>query len=246
MGYRGKLDLQARARELRLQGKPLKDIAEELGVSKSSVSIWVRDLGVVITQRRTYATGTRQSTLDAIERAVVEGRERIGELTEREFLVAGAMLYAGEGDKTQGCVGLANSDPRAHQFFVGWLRAFFDIDEKRLRVRLYLHEGLDLEAANAYWSELLRIPIGQFTKPYRAVPDPSIRYAKHVMGCPKVRYSCATTHRRVMGLVDALLSSASYSGVAQLAEQGTVNAKAVGSNPTPGASGFDIEPGQGS
>ncbi len=57
------------------------------------------------------------------------------------------------------------------------------VDESRLRVRLYLHEGLDLEAANRAWSNVTGIPIDQFGKPYRAVPDPSIRTAKHIYGC---------------------------------------------------------------
>src|SRR5215469_16461687 len=37
-------DLRAKARELRGQGLDYKRIAAELGVSKSSVSLWVRDL----------------------------------------------------------------------------------------------------------------------------------------------------------------------------------------------------------
>lgn len=49
------------------------------------------------------------------------------------------------------------------------------------------------------------------------------------------RYHCSHTHRAIMGLVDALLPSMSHSGVAQSAEQGTVNAKVLGSSPSPGA-----------
>ena len=37
-------DVRARARELREQGLAYQEIAAELGVSKSSVSLWVRDL----------------------------------------------------------------------------------------------------------------------------------------------------------------------------------------------------------
>ena len=89
--------------------------------------------------------------------------------------------------------------------FCTWLRRFFHIDETRLRISLYLHHGLYLDAANAFWSELTAIPLSQFNKPYRAVPDPSIRRSKHPMGCPCVRYSCSATHRAIMGLVDGLL-----------------------------------------
>lgn len=103
-------------------------------------------------------------------------------------------------------MGFANSDPRMILFFVTWLRHFFDIDEARLVLSLYLHEGLDLVAANRYWSDVTGIPVERFRKPYRAAPDPSIRTAKHVYGCPSVRYASASTHQAVMGIVHALLN----------------------------------------
>lgn len=42
MGNRGKIAEQERARELRAQAWTLNEIVAELGVSKSSVSLWVR------------------------------------------------------------------------------------------------------------------------------------------------------------------------------------------------------------
>ena len=44
MGYRGKVEEQEKARVLRAQNRTLADIAQTLGVSKSSVSLWVRDV----------------------------------------------------------------------------------------------------------------------------------------------------------------------------------------------------------
>ena len=218
VGYRGKLAERERARELRAQAWTINEIVAELGVSKSSVSIWVRDVEFDEAVRAARAGANRNrgaqrkrpSRLQLekhaeIERLLVEGRVRIGQLSEREFLVAGAALYAGEGAKADGAVKFVNSDPRMIVFFSTWLRRFFSIDESRLRVWLYLHEGLDLEAASEYWSALTDIPRGQFGKPYRAVPDPSIRRSKHPMGCPCVCYASSATHREIMGLVHALL-----------------------------------------
>ncbi|MGH8901500.1 MAG: hypothetical protein ACRDYA_07410 [Egibacteraceae bacterium] len=134
-----------------------------------------------------------------------EGVERIGQLSERGFPATGVALYAGEGSKRDGEVKFANSDPALIMFFCAWLWRFFKVvDEGRLRVRLYLHQGLDLKDASSFWSEVTGIPRTQFGKPYRAVPDPSLRTAKHVRGCATVGYSCSATHRAVMGLVHAL------------------------------------------
>jgi hypothetical protein len=141
-----------------------------------------------------------------IDRLNVEGAERIGTLADRDLLIAGAALYAGEGSKRDGAVRFTNSDPRMIALFLRWFRSCFAVDESRLRLRLYLHEGLDLAEANEFWADLTAIPIAQFSRPYRATPDASIRVTKHPMGCPTVIYSCALTHRAVMGLVHALLA----------------------------------------
>jgi hypothetical protein len=217
MGYRGKLAERQQARQLRRAGLALAEIAARLGVSKSSVSLWVRDVEFSAPVRsprgRRRAPNALQRRKRAeIDRLIEEGRVRIGRLTEREFLVAGVALYAGEGSKGDGRVRFVNSDPRMVVLFCSWLRHFYEIDESRLRVALYLHQGLDLPAATAFWSALTGIPESQFTKPYRAVPDPSIRRAKHVHGCVAVGYSCSTTHRSIMGLVSALLDDAVVPG----------------------------------
>lgn len=150
--------------------------------------------------------------LEQIEALDAEGLALIGRLTEDSFLVAGVALYAGEGSKREHSVVFANTDPAMIRLHCAWLRHFFDIDEARLRMRIYLHEGLDLDAAEAFWSQLTEIPRAQFRAPYRAVADPSIRRNKHEYGCAYVVYSCTRTHRRIMGLVRALLSSGAIPG----------------------------------
>jgi hypothetical protein len=176
MGYRGKLSERQRARQLRRAGLPLAEIASRLGVSKSSVSRWVRDvpfdpLPRPPRGRRRGPNALQRRRQAEIDRLVAEGRERIGRLSEREFLVAGVALYAGEGSKTDGCVRFANSDPRMILLFCCWLRRFFEIDESRLRVHLYLHEGLDLPAAIAHWSAVTAIPPSQFRIRRSATPS---------------------------------------------------------------------------
>ena len=99
------------------------------------------------------------------------------------------------------------------RFFCAWLRRFFEIDEARLRVRVYLHEGLDLDAAEAHWSRGHRNPAR--TVPASRTerwPIRRIRLNKHEFGCVYVDYSCTTTHRRIMGSCRALLASGAIPG----------------------------------
>jgi hypothetical protein len=211
MGYRGKVEQQEQARAMRARNMTLQDIATELGVAKSSVSLWVREVPFTPSKRRTGPRSrphpAHEAKLAQIAALDAEGVRRIGTLSESAFFAAGVALYAGEGAKTEGCVRFANSDPSMIRFFCAWFRRFFEIDEARLRGRVYLHQGLDLHAAQAHWSEVAGIPLRQFWKPYRAVPDPTIRRNKHQFGCFYVDYSCSRTHRQIMGLVRALLSS---------------------------------------
>jgi hypothetical protein len=219
MGARGKVGERERARELRAQAWTISEIVAELGVSRSSISVWVREVDFDEAARAARARANRrlgarkrgpnrlqQRKQAEIERLRAEGIERIGQLSDRDLLIAGTALYAGERAKTDGGAMFANSDPRMVALYLRFLRRFFDIDESRLRLRLYLHEGLDIDRAISFWSGVIAIPPEPFLAPYRAVPDPSIRYAKHPMGCPSIRYSCSKTHRATMGLVQALLS----------------------------------------
>lgn len=216
MGYRGKLEEQARARELRAAGWTMPEIATHLGVSRSSVSLWTRDVPVDAAVARSPRSGRRlrgsehplrKRKLAEIAELTEQAVSRVGAASSRDLLVAGLALYAGDGSKTGGSVRFANSDPRMVAFHCAWLRSCFDIDEARLRVRLYLHHGLDLDAATAHWSTVTGVPVDQFTKPYRAVPDASIRHNKHRHGCAHVIYSCARTSRAVLAQMDALLGA---------------------------------------
>jgi transcriptional regulator with XRE-family HTH domain len=219
MGYRGKVVEQERARQLRTEGWTLRDIATELGVSRSSVSLWVRDLPVVPVSRSPYLGPrtphpARLRKLEEIERCREEAVGEIGDLSRRDLMLFALALYAGEGAKGDGQVKFANTDSSLIRLFLAWLRSGFQIDESRLRCALYLHADLDLDLdeAQRFWSRVTSIPVDQCSKPYRAVVDPTMRNNRHRYGCATVKYSCSSTHRRVMALIEAVSSSVALPG----------------------------------
>lgn len=125
MGYRGKVVEQQRARELRAHGWTYAEICAEVGVSRASVSLWVRDVEIdegawaerVRTNRNFGARHRKPNRLAMAKQAQISdldagGIDRVGLLSEREFLITGIALYAGAGSKTDGSVRFANSDPR--------------------------------------------------------------------------------------------------------------------------------------
>ncbi len=129
MGYRGKLLEREEARRLRELGWTMPDIAEELGVSRSSVSLWTRHIPVLPGRRRRAhprpRIGLERRKQAEIAELLEAGRARIGELSDRDLLIAGTALYAGEGTKSGHIVGFANSDVRMVMLFCSWLRRFF-------------------------------------------------------------------------------------------------------------------------
>ena len=107
MGYRGKLFERERARELRAGSWTLAEIAHELGVSKASVSVWVRDVDFEPKpcnrghrDQRPHPLRVRKEA--ELERCRIEADEWLGTLTHRDLTMFCLGLYAGEGSKTQG------------------------------------------------------------------------------------------------------------------------------------------------
>ena len=116
----------------------------------------------------------------------------------------------------------ANTNPAMIAFFCAWLRRFFTIDESRLRVRVYLHEGLDLDAAEAFWSRVDR---------RSAIPVPSAVPGEGRPDDPPHQARARLRVRRLLLLADpprdhgsgpGAASLGRHSGVAQSAEQRTV------------------------
>ncbi len=197
-------DVRERARALRVRGLVVSDVAAEVGRPVSTVYGWVRDLPAPPRSvwRQPRARGPSSARLADEEAALAWARSRMAD----PFFAAGAALYAGEGAKRPGAVIFTNTDPRLVAFFSAWLRRYFAVDESRLRCRLYLHADLDYEAAVIFWSAVTGVPASRFTKPYRAVADPTRRTRLHEHGCLTVRYACSATHRRVIAAGDVLLS----------------------------------------
>jgi transcriptional regulator with XRE-family HTH domain len=169
----------AEARRLREEeGLSYAQIAARLGVSKSSISLWIRDmprpahLSPEESHKRAVA-GLRQhwerkhAYRDEFRAAA--SRE-IGQLTDRETIIAGAIAYWCEGSKTKpwrtagARVTFINSDPSLIRFFLRFLD-IAGIERTDLVFRVQIHESADVAAAERFWQELTGAPVDQFRRP---------------------------------------------------------------------------------
>jgi transposase-like protein len=174
-----KKDIQYQARELRQQGKSVKEIASSLGVARSSVSVWVRDIELTQEQKLVLHDRRRNyGDLNAGARATVE-KSRAKRLAYQEngrlrakastpLHLAGCMLYWAEGAKIRNGVYFVNSDPNMMITFVRFLREELAVtnSEIALRIHCHTHDLNEIERIELYWLKLLDLPPSGLRKTY--------------------------------------------------------------------------------
>jgi transcriptional regulator with XRE-family HTH domain len=175
---RAKDDLRERAREFRLQGWTYDQIEVELGCSRSSVSLWVRDLPkpepryTPEEQRALMQAGLARlrATQDEERRRTQESaRQEAGSLTDRELFLTGVALYWAEGSKSKSYdrrerAIFVNSDPGVIRVYLAWLD-LLGVSRERLRFRVLIHESADVDAAHRHWADVAGVEASVFAKP---------------------------------------------------------------------------------
>lgn len=168
-----KRETREKARQLRREGWSVSEIKDELGVSKGSVSLWVRDIQLTEEQQLRLqekqrqwagankgAQANRQRALKKRQHYQEEGRQQARQ--SRFLHMAGCMLYWAEGAKTRrNRLQFANSDPHMLTFFMRFLREEMEIDEAwvRLQIHCHSHDPAEHERIKRYWTDLLNLPL---------------------------------------------------------------------------------------
>lgn len=163
--YKQKVEVIA----LRKQGLSYSEILARVPVAKSTVSLWLRDVGLakkqkqLITQKRTAG---RLRALDIIRKNKIKrvndikdlARSEVPSLISDPFWLAGVILYWCEGSKEhdRACpVKFTNMDLPMHRIFLKWARKYFSIPDENLLFELFIHERADIERAKKYWMQNL-------------------------------------------------------------------------------------------
>jgi transposase len=224
---RAKDDLHAAARELRSKGHTYKEIAAELKVSKSSVSLWVRDMprtGRLSEDEFRRRSAANLARFVEARRSLLESRRRdirqrcaaeIGTLSDREILIAGAIAYWCEGSKSKPHrrderVAFINSDPQLILFFLKFLSAA-GISRDRLTCRLYIHESADVPSAQRFWKEQTGLSADQFRRPTLKRHNPTTirkNTADDYHGCLVIKVlGGALLYQQIAGWADGAMAA---------------------------------------
>jgi len=159
------------ARRLRREGLSIKEIERRLRVSRSSVSLWVRDIELTPEQHAALQmcnpiyNAQRSGTAKLRERGRLRrrtyqlaGRRRIA--AGDPLYVAGCMLYWGEGAKSRNYAALSNADPEVIRLFGRFMRECFGVADGQMRVtcHLFADHVSKQRGVEQYWLDVLGLP----------------------------------------------------------------------------------------
>ncbi len=167
-----------KAIDLRKQGMSYSQIKTKLGISKSTLSSWLKEMPLS-KKRISELRDNNETRIERFRNTMRKKRELrlskiynkqkkiIFPLSSKEFFIAGLFLYWGEGSKSyNSTLGMSNTDPAIIKFFIKWISICFKVPRKKLSVQLQLYKDMDIEQEKKYWSQILSIPEKQFIKPY--------------------------------------------------------------------------------
>ena len=221
-------DLREIAVAMRREGKSYREIAEVVPVSKSTLSLWLRDVALtddqltVLRERRASSSVRRHQgirTRHELRRAkvVADARAQIPDsIAESELFVAGIVAYWAEGSKhkpwrSANDVAFINSDPEMILLFMRWL-LLIGKSADDCSFRLSIHESADVAAAEAYWAGVVGVDVGRMLKTTLKKHNPrTVRHNVGVTyhGCLTVRVKRSSDlYRQILGWWQGIVASA--------------------------------------
>ena len=206
------------AKRLRRSGYSFGRLVKELGVARSTLHSWVgqikRSEKWLRRDRIRWMKEIQPLTVLANKRKREERVKKIAEevksqlkslkLNNQIYQIILSMLYWAEGSKRDKQVTFANTDPKLSLLFITLLRKCYPIDEKRLRLRIYLHYYHKKTVVLKFWSELLGVPIGQFQKTFIKHRSKTKRFRQNYAGICFIRYSDVVIKDKIMLLAFAI------------------------------------------
>lgn len=213
-----KSDLREEARRLRSEGISVRSIAETLGVAKSSVSGWVRDIELSAEQRellqRNLTNRAKYSaTMSALRvKRLAAWRDEADAQYEAwkhdPRFAFGLGLYAGEGHKTKpAMIGMTNCDPRIIAQSIKFYE-FIGVARPQIKMEIFLHPSLCEQTALDFWGAQTGLPATQFAKVRQKVSGSSkgVTQRRQNYGICTVAVYSTSLHYKMMRWLDRVLN----------------------------------------
>lgn len=212
-----KLQAKQKAIELRKKGYSYSEILKEISVSKSTLSLWLKDVVLSVSAQKRlenqFTIGQLKSAEMSKERTrqKEEVAKKEAHRTMQKFYATiatqkiwCALLYWCEGAKSSGRISFTNSDPEMMKVFIKLFRTSFHVDEKKFRMNIHLHSYHDAQQILNFWSGITEIPLSQFMRPH--MKKTSGMYKKGgYKGCATLYYFDVVLVRELIALKNEFL-----------------------------------------
>lgn len=172
-----KFNEKIKAIRLRKLGCSYTKILKEIKVSKSTLSIWLRDIELTPNQegkllkgrelsRYAGAKAQQKKRIEKTREIMDEAKKEIENLAKNILFLPGIMLYWAEGAKSNETIKFSNSDPLMIKLMMRWFREICNVREEKFRIALHIHELHCRKDMERYWSKITSVPLKQFQKTY--------------------------------------------------------------------------------
>lgn len=162
---------------LRKKGLSYNEIRQQVPISKSSLSLWLKNVHLSPKHRARLYTKQIQILSRGTPSQIERRKREVALITENakkeislplssethRFL--GAALYWAEGSKTKSFT-IANSDPVLIAFMIRWFKKMFGVSPSVLKAHLNIYSQQNELEVKQFWSEITGIPIGNFGKTF--------------------------------------------------------------------------------
>ena len=170
-----KTALKNQAIKMRKDGRTYSEILNTIKVAKSTLSLWLRDVGLSKVQKQKIsskkrlaqqkgALAQRNKRIKKMVAVINHAQNEIGKMSERELWFTGIALYWAEGSKQRDSspgarVSFSNSDPKMILLFMKWLEICAKIPLEDISADLYIHEShkANIDTIINKWSQLLHV-----------------------------------------------------------------------------------------
>jgi len=168
-----KLGFKEKAINLRKQGLSYSEVLKQVPVAKSTLSLWLRSVGLSKRQKQRLTEKKLKSMkrgwikvhrtrIERMEKIKKEAKDEVRKLMKDPFWLLGVTLYWAEGTKEKMWrkgerVSFNNMDPQMIIVFNRWLTKYLEVNKDLLRYQLYIHEKADIEKAQKFWLKKLNL-----------------------------------------------------------------------------------------
>lgn len=210
--------------QLRNKGYSYGMIRQQLGISKSTLSDWLRAIPFtpndevlkrVGEARLKSAIYNHRLKFENILRMKAEAKHDVGEVSARDLFMLGIGLYLGEGSKSQEQIRIVNSDPLILKLASRWLREFLGLRTEHLRVAVHGYPDHNINEIVDFWAAELNLPVEQFIKTQidtrqnkSALKRRKLPYGTahlYVRGGGTLPLGVKNLHRKIIGWIETVM-----------------------------------------